>query len=135
MRLTVENDKEGKVEIYMDVEGLDLLIDRLKKLRRHSEGDHDHLMTPSWAGWELTEDKQGVDNELINHLCLILKPVKKGNGGVIALLLFERGVRSFLCSFSIFRGENWAAPAVIPVKCKRDWWGHGRWRGCAEWLR
>ena len=78
MLLTVENDKEEKIEIFMDVEGLDLLVDRLNKLRRNAEmGDHDHLMTPSWAGWELTEDKQGVDNELINHLCLILKPVKK----------------------------------------------------------
>lgn len=67
MVLTVElNAKEGMVEIHCDKEGIELLIERLQKLSDHA--DHDHLMTPSWAGWELTEVKQGEQNELINHL-------------------------------------------------------------------
>ena len=75
MLLTVEYDKEGKTEIYMDAQGLELLIERLNKLKRHIEkGEHDHLMTPSWSGWELTEEKQGLKNELVNHLCLVLRP-------------------------------------------------------------
>ncbi len=77
MLLTVENDKQGKIEIHLDAEGLELLVERLNKLKRHTaSGEHDHLMTPSWADWELTEEKQGPNNELINHLCLILQPGK-----------------------------------------------------------
>lgn len=73
MLLTVEyNEKEGVVEIYSDREGLDLLIARLSSLRNH--GGHDHLMTPSWAGTELTGARQGAENELINHLCIVLRP-------------------------------------------------------------
>jgi hypothetical protein len=68
MLLTVEYDGEGIVELHLDEEGLDLLVDRLMKLRRHNEPEHDHLMTPSWAGWELTEEKQGAKNQLANQL-------------------------------------------------------------------
>jgi len=70
--LTVEYNKDGAVEIHLDKEGLDFLIERLDKLRKH--GGHDHLKTPSWAGWELTEEKQGTENELIHHLCIRLWP-------------------------------------------------------------
>ena len=72
MLLTVEHNRNGVVEIHLDREGLDLLIDRLMKLRQN--GGHDHLMTPSWSGWELTEDKQGTENDLINHLHIRLRP-------------------------------------------------------------
>lgn len=71
MLLTTEYNKKGFVEIHFDQEGLDLLIGRLESLRQRGKQDHEHLMTPSWAGNELTEEKQGSDNELINHLCLI----------------------------------------------------------------
>ena len=67
MLLTVEFADEI-VEIHSDEEGLDLLIDRLLALRRHKIPEHDHLMTESWAGWELTEEKQSPDSKLINHL-------------------------------------------------------------------
>jgi hypothetical protein len=53
-----------------DEEGLDALIKTLTKLR--GKQDHVHLMTPSWAGKELTEIKQGgVEYELVNHLRLV----------------------------------------------------------------
>ncbi|WP_376797420.1 Imm32 family immunity protein [Thermogemmatispora sp.] len=79
MILTVEYNAKGFVEIYMDEEGRRLLIDSLRRLRaQESKGDHDHLMTPSWAGNELTEEKQGdADNELIHQLNIILLP-KRG---------------------------------------------------------
>lgn len=71
---TEYNKKDGIVEIYCDKEGLEFLIQRLFTLKKN--GGHEHLMTPSWSGNELTETKQAVDNELINHLCIILKPEK-----------------------------------------------------------
>lgn len=75
MLITVEYNTKGVVEIYMDDEGLNLLIDRLTKLKRHSgKGEHDHLMTSAWSGWELAEQVHGDGNELVHHLCLILKP-------------------------------------------------------------
>ncbi len=72
MLLTVEYDNKGAVEIYFDREGLAFLIEKLSRLREH--GGHDHLMTPSWAGYELTEEKQNPENDLINHLCITLMP-------------------------------------------------------------
>jgi Immunity protein 32 len=72
MLLTVEYDPKGVVEIHSDKEGLDLLLTRLQALKAH--GGHEHLMTPAWAGNELTEEKQGAESELINHLKITLWP-------------------------------------------------------------
>ncbi len=73
MLLTVEyNSKQEAVEIYCDREGIDFLIDGLNLLRQR--GGHDHLMTESWGGYELSEEKQGAENELINHLRLTVVP-------------------------------------------------------------
>lgn len=75
MLLTVEikdTDKPNEAEaaICCDDEGLDLLVDKLVRLRGRQ--GHEHLMTPSWAGNELTESKQGGDEyELINHLRIV----------------------------------------------------------------
>ncbi|WEJ40079.1 Imm32 family immunity protein (plasmid) [Sinorhizobium sp. C101] len=34
-----------------------------------NSGDHSHLLTPSWAGDTLTEEKQGADRyKLVHHL-------------------------------------------------------------------
>ena len=74
MLFTVEIVEESVAEIHLDEEGLDLLIDRLTKLRRHQEPEHEHLMTPSWAGTELTEDKQSADNDLIHMLTVYYHP-------------------------------------------------------------
>ncbi|MFQ3582060.1 MAG: Imm32 family immunity protein [Chloracidobacterium sp.] len=46
------------------------MIEKLTRLRRKQ--DHEHLMTPSWGGNELTEVKQGgAEYGLINHLHLV----------------------------------------------------------------
>ncbi len=74
MLFTVELAGESVAEIHLDEEGLDLLADRLMKLRRHQDPEHDHLMTPSWAGTELTEDKQGEGNDLIHMLTVYYHP-------------------------------------------------------------
>ncbi len=72
MLFTVEYDRKGMIEIHVDREGVDLLLDRLRKLKER--GGHDHLMTPSWSGNELTEEQQGPENELIHHLCIRFWP-------------------------------------------------------------
>ena len=71
--LTVEYNKIRKrIEIYCDSEGLEILINKLNSLKKNK--GHTHLMTPSWAGYELTEEKQGGErNILINHLKIIMK--------------------------------------------------------------
>ena len=73
MLLTVEyNGMKGAVEIHLDNQGLDLLMERLHKLKKH--GGHDHLLTPAWAGNELTEEKQGAENRVINQISIMLWP-------------------------------------------------------------
>jgi hypothetical protein len=75
MKLTVEikflkQTKPSEVALCFDEEGLAFLIKKLSCLR--GEVDHVHLMTPSWSGNELTEEKQGgSEYELINHLRLV----------------------------------------------------------------
>ena len=72
MNLSVELEKANhpEVAICFDKEGIDLLIRKLEKLR-DSPG-HTHLMTPSWAGNDLTEIVVGGDKyELINSLRLV----------------------------------------------------------------
>lgn len=62
----------SEVAICFDEAGLDTFIKKLIRLR--GRVDHEHLMTPSWAGDELTEIGQGgSDYELINHLRLVKK--------------------------------------------------------------
>lgn len=71
--LTVEfNKKDESIEIFCDREGLEILAKKINILS--TKGGHIHLMTPSWAGSELSEEKQGLENELVNHLRIVLKP-------------------------------------------------------------
>lgn len=71
--LTVEiNKKDESIEIFCDREGLELLTKKISTLSE--KGGHVHLMTSSWAGNELSEEKQGSGNELVNHLRIVLKP-------------------------------------------------------------
>lgn len=66
----IKSEDIGEVAICCDEEGLDLLIKRLTQLR--GTIDHTHLMTPSWAGAELTEEKLGgKEYILINHLRIV----------------------------------------------------------------
>ncbi|MGK9204195.1 hypothetical protein [Sinorhizobium meliloti] len=72
MILTVEleNAEDPEVAVCFDLEGLDLLISKLEASRK--SGDHSHLLTPSWAGDSLTEEKQGDERyELVHHLRLV----------------------------------------------------------------
>jgi len=78
MKITVEigNTRDSKnnrpcvVEIYCDSEGLDYLLEELSELKK--VGDHIHFMTPSWGEGDLSEDKQGAENDLAHHLKLTL---------------------------------------------------------------
>jgi hypothetical protein len=63
---------QEELAIICDSDGLDSLIDRLQKLKR--DGGHIHLMTPSWAGSELTEKKHAPESDPINHLRVVLLP-------------------------------------------------------------
>ena len=73
MLLTVEYNEAGFVEFFMDEEGREALVTYLNRLDvKNREIDHDHLMTPAWAGDELSEELQNADNVLINKLNLIL---------------------------------------------------------------
>jgi len=72
MLLTVEYHPAGEVEIYCDKEGLERLLRELAIVQKN--GGHTHLMTPSWAGNELTEEQQGERTQLINHVLIVLKP-------------------------------------------------------------
>jgi hypothetical protein len=71
MKLTVEtNQARDEIAIAFDKEGLELLMSKLDFLRSHT--GHTHLMTPSWAGNELTEDIQGGPSyQLIHSLRLV----------------------------------------------------------------
>ncbi|MCW3475105.1 Imm32 family immunity protein [Rhodovastum sp. RN2-1] len=70
--LTVElNQGQDRVEIYVDEEGARVLQHLLDVLRRR--GGHDHLMTPSWAGTELTEVARGQGTKLMHHLLLVFR--------------------------------------------------------------
>jgi hypothetical protein len=72
MVLTVEitRDANPEVAIAFDSEGLELLIRRLNSLRDRI--DHLHLMTPAWAGDDLSEDARGgPDYSLVHSLRLV----------------------------------------------------------------
>lgn len=61
---------ESELALCFDDEGLGILIGKLQSLMETK--DHLHLMTPSWAGDDLTEDKiGGEDYVLLNHLRLV----------------------------------------------------------------
>lgn len=73
MVLSIEyQTAQQELAIVCDSEGLDSLIAHLQVLKR--DGGHIHLMTPSWAGDELTEEKHMPDSDLINHLRVVLLP-------------------------------------------------------------
>lgn len=67
--LTFELTEDGdEIEIHGDRDGLLSLIAMLKKVVDYSE--HEHLMTPSWGGAELSDEKQGERNTLINKVSI-----------------------------------------------------------------
>ena len=72
-----ENMNNAEVIFLCDSEGLNFLILQLQELREIS--GHIHLMTPAWAGNELTENMLGSGNILINHVKVILNPGLEDN--------------------------------------------------------
>ena len=66
---TIETIKE--VAICCDDKGIDHLIEKLKSLK--GQADHLHLMTQSWAGEDLTEQKQGGDDYILAHHLRIVR--------------------------------------------------------------
>lgn len=69
--LTFELDNNDEIEIHANKEGLRYLIDQLNNMYLSNKNDHYHLMTPSWAGNELTEEKQNEASTLINHVRIV----------------------------------------------------------------
>jgi len=70
MLLSVEFQPDQELNIICDEDGIELLIDKLSKLKKN--GGHTHLMTPSWAGDELTEDRYSENAVLVNHVRIVL---------------------------------------------------------------
>lgn len=65
-----KNINKETFEIHLDTEGIDKLIDILVKLKTAENSDHIHLQTKSYGGSELSEETQGIDNEVLNQLDL-----------------------------------------------------------------
>jgi hypothetical protein len=69
--LTFEWDSGNEVlEIHGNKKGLEKLKDIIDSLLAKPNNDHTHLMTKSWGGEELSDDKQCAENVLINHVKL-----------------------------------------------------------------
>jgi hypothetical protein len=65
--LTFELTKDkDEIEIHGDQEGLSRLVGIISRIIKSS--GHDHLMTPAWGGSELTSEKQGQTNTLVNKV-------------------------------------------------------------------
>jgi Immunity protein 32 len=75
--LTFEWDSKNDIlEIHGNDKGLEKLKNMLDLLLNKTSDDHIHLMTKNWGGNELSDDKQCVENELINHVKLFKWTVK-----------------------------------------------------------
>lgn len=68
--LTFEITPDGEeIEIHCDEQGAqDLILYIQRMLGSTKPQNHEHLSTPTWAGDELTEEKQGENNKLINQV-------------------------------------------------------------------
>ena len=69
--LSFATDKDGQLFVHADAAGLDHLIRSLSHIRRKLDAgvcDHDHLMTGSWGGDELTERTLEEGAKIIHHV-------------------------------------------------------------------
>lgn len=67
--LTFELLADGdQLEIHGDIAGLQDLSHIIQ--RAIDAHQHEHLMTPSWGGNELTEETQGKGSKLINKVTI-----------------------------------------------------------------
>jgi len=65
------SDGEAEIEIYCDQEGLEELVKQINFLQNGET--HVHLKSNSWAGAELSENRQGEGNILVHHLLVVVK--------------------------------------------------------------
>lgn len=73
--LTVElTSGRDMVEIHCNRAGLLEHIELLTRLSQQTAPEHAHLMTPSWAGSELSEEAQNADGVLINKVTVYYWP-------------------------------------------------------------
>ncbi len=63
----ISNDYQ-EIEIHGNKEGLTRLMKIIENVIKNQT--HDHLMTASWAGNELTEEVQGENTKLINKVSI-----------------------------------------------------------------
>lgn len=63
----ISNDSQ-EIEIHGNVEGLTRLVNIIENVIKNQT--HNHLMTPSWAGNELSEELQGKNTKLINKVSI-----------------------------------------------------------------
>ena len=66
--LTFELNPSQTIEVHVNEEGLQDLIEVLRRLNASPSSEHVHLMTASWGGSELTENTQGVDTQLVHRV-------------------------------------------------------------------
>jgi len=72
--LTFEISNDGEeVEIHCNIKGAQDLISYIERMVVGAPPPkHDHLATPAWAGDELSEEKQGKENKLVNQVTIHL---------------------------------------------------------------
>ena len=63
------DEEQERVEIHGTSEDLRELSNIIAKQAERID-DHDHLMTPSWAGDELSEKLVNKKDKLINHVAI-----------------------------------------------------------------
>jgi hypothetical protein len=67
--LSFELSKDGdELNVHCDDAGLAKLLSVLSKLEEKAQ--HEHLMTPSWGGSELSEEPQAADSQLLNKVTI-----------------------------------------------------------------
>lgn len=71
--INLTSDGDGVVHLHADKDGLDYLISSLQHLRDKIDQDiceHDHLMTESWGGHDLSEKNPLIpeDHSMVHHL-------------------------------------------------------------------
>jgi len=67
-------DAAPEIEITLDQEGIEFLVSSLLKLRDASGTRHNHFMTASWGGWELSEKPFHSGGALVQHVCVTVFP-------------------------------------------------------------
>lgn len=69
--LTFELSSDNlQLMVFGNKEGLESLINSIEKVIKYN--DHDHLMTPSWAGYELSEEPQGENTQIMNKVTITI---------------------------------------------------------------